>query len=71
MTLQNVCKQLQYLFAAVSALLLASPAWAQTGNGGGAATYIPLGAGIGMGLASEPRSARGHPVFLRAGPRVH
>ena len=44
-------KQLQYLFMTLSVLLLASPAWAQTGNGG-VASYVPLGAGIGMGLAS-------------------
>jgi F-type H+-transporting ATPase subunit c len=46
-------KQLQYIFMTLSVLLLASPAWAQTGNGnGGAMSYVPLGAGIGMGLAS-------------------
>lgn len=45
-------KQLQYLFMTLSVLLLASPAWAQTGNGGGAATWVPIGAGLGMGIAS-------------------
>ena len=44
-------KQLQYLFMTLSVLLLASPAWAQTGTNG-VASYVPLGAGIGMGLAS-------------------
>ena len=50
--LSNILKQSKYLFMTLSALLLASPAWAQTGNGSGAASYVPLGAGIGMGLAS-------------------
>ena len=50
--LQMVLKQMQYVFGALCALLLASPAWAQTGGGNGAAMYVPLGAGIGMGLAS-------------------
>ena len=46
-------KQLHYLFMTLSVLLLASPAWAQaTGGNGGAASYVPLGAGIGMGRAS-------------------
>ena len=46
-------KQLQYLFMTLSVLLLASPVWAQTNGGnGGALSYVPLGAGIGMGLAS-------------------
>ncbi len=46
-------KQFQYVFMTLSVLLLASPAWAQTtGGNGGAASYVPLGAGIGMGLAS-------------------
>ncbi|RRA49657.1 ATP synthase F0 subunit C [Acidipila sp. EB88] len=44
-------KQLQYLFMTLSVLLLASPAWAQTGNGG-VASFVPLGAGLGMGIAS-------------------
>ena len=46
-------KQFQYVFMTLSVLLLASPAWAQTtGGNGGAGSYVPLGAGIGMGLAS-------------------
>ena len=50
--LSNILKQSKYLFMTLSALLLASPVWAQTGNGSGTASYVPLGAGIGMGLAS-------------------
>ena len=50
--MQRVFGYLQYVFMTLSALLLASPAWAQTGKGGGAVNYIPLGAGIGMGIAS-------------------
>ncbi len=49
--MQKVFGYLQYVFATMSALLLALPAFAQTG-GGGATSYIPLGAGIGMGIAS-------------------
>jgi F-type H+-transporting ATPase subunit c len=45
-------KQRQYVFMTLSVLLLASPAWAQTGSNGGASSFVPLGAGIGMGLAS-------------------
>lgn len=44
-------KQLKYLFMTLSVLLMAAPAFAQTGSGG-AASYVPLGAGIGMGIAS-------------------
>ncbi len=52
MKMERIFEQLKYVFMALSALLLASPAWAQTGNGGGVASYVPLGAGIGMGIAS-------------------
>ena len=52
MKLEQVFQQLKYVFMALATLLIASPAWAQTGNGGGAVSYVPLGAGIGMGLAS-------------------
>jgi F-type H+-transporting ATPase subunit c len=44
-------KNLQYLFMTVSVLLLATPAFAQTGGGGGT-SLVPIGAGIGMAIAS-------------------
>lgn len=46
-------KKLQYLFMTLSMLCLASPAFAQTTGGGNAAgSLIPIGAGIGMGIAA-------------------
>lgn len=42
---------LQYLFMTMSVLLLATPAFAQS-TGGGAASLVPVGAGIGMGIAA-------------------
>lgn len=46
-------RKLQYFFMTLSALFLAAPAFAQTaGGGGGAASWAPVGAGIGMGIAS-------------------
>ncbi len=44
-------RKLQYLFMTLSVLLLATPAFAQTGQGGGA-SLVPIGAGIGMALAA-------------------
>ncbi len=44
-------RTLQYLFMTLSALLLATPAFAQ-GAGIAISPYAPLGAGIGMGIAS-------------------
>lgn len=44
-------KQLQYLFMTLSVLLLAVPAFAQTG-GAGANSLVPIAAGIGMAIAS-------------------
>jgi F-type H+-transporting ATPase subunit c len=44
-------KQFQYLFMTLSVLLLASPAFAQTG-GGQASSLVPIAAGIGMAIAS-------------------
>lgn len=44
-------KQLQYLFMTLSVLLLASPAFAQTG-GGQSTNLVPIAAGIGMAIAS-------------------
>ena len=45
-------RKLQYLFMTLSVLLMASPAFAQTTGGGGAASMVPIGAGIGMGIAA-------------------
>jgi F-type H+-transporting ATPase subunit c len=44
-------KQLQYLFMTLSALLLATPAFAFDGSGG-PVNLVPIAAGIGMGLAA-------------------
>lgn len=46
--------KLQYFFMTLSALFMALPAYAQTGtsNSGGAASLVPIGAGIGMAIAS-------------------
>lgn len=46
-----MCK-LQYLFMTLSALLLATPAFAQSASGGGSASLVPIGAGIGMAIAA-------------------
>lgn len=45
-------RKLQYLFMTLSCLLLATPAFAQTGSSGGALSMAPIGAGIGMGIAA-------------------
>ncbi|MGA7521797.1 MAG: ATP synthase F0 subunit C [Acidobacteriaceae bacterium] len=44
-------RKLQYLFMALGALFLATPAFAQA-TGGGSSSMVPIGAGIGMGIAS-------------------
>ncbi|HZP06666.1 MAG TPA: ATP synthase F0 subunit C [Terracidiphilus sp.] len=44
-------RKLQYLFMVLSALCFAVPAFAQTGSAP-AASLIPIGAGLGMGLAA-------------------
>ncbi len=43
-------RKLQYLFMTLSALLLATPAFAQ--DAGGGSSYAPIGAGIGMAIAA-------------------
>jgi F-type H+-transporting ATPase subunit c len=43
---------LQYLFMTFAVLLIAAPAFAQTAGGGGSASLVPIGAGIGMAIAS-------------------
>jgi F-type H+-transporting ATPase subunit c len=46
-------RKLQYFFMALAALFMASPAFAQTSGGGSAASsLVPIGAGIGMAIAS-------------------
>lgn len=44
-------RKLQYLLMTLSALLLATPAFAQS-TGGGSASLVPIGAGIGMAIAA-------------------
>jgi F-type H+-transporting ATPase subunit c len=46
-------RKLQYAFMALAALFMASPAFAQaTGGGSAAPSWVPIGAGIGMAIAS-------------------
>jgi F-type H+-transporting ATPase subunit c len=46
-------RKLQYLFMALAALFMASPAFAQaTGGAAAAPSWVPIGAGIGMAIAS-------------------
>jgi F-type H+-transporting ATPase subunit c len=44
-------RTLQYLFMSLAAMLLATPAFAQSGANPGA-EWVPLAAGIGMAIAS-------------------
>lgn len=43
---------LQYLFMTLAAMFMAIPAFAQSAGGSSSATWVPIGAGIGMGIAS-------------------
>ena len=45
-------RKLQYLFMTLSALFMAAPAFAQTGTTSTTNSLIPIGAGIGMAIAS-------------------
>lgn len=45
-------KTLQYVFMSLAALLIATPAFAQSAAAGGASPWVPLAAGLGMALAS-------------------
>ncbi|MFP5235552.1 MAG: ATP synthase F0 subunit C [Acidobacteriota bacterium] len=45
-------RKLQYVFMALAALLLATPAFAQTGAAGAPINLVPIGAGIGMAIAA-------------------
>lgn len=44
-------RKLQYLFMTLSVLCMASPAFAQS-TSNPATTWVPIGAGLGMGIAS-------------------
>jgi F-type H+-transporting ATPase subunit c len=46
-------RKLQYLFMALAALFIVSPAFAQaSGTGSPTSNWVPIGAGIGMAIAS-------------------
>jgi len=45
-------RKLQYLFMTLSALLLATPAFAQGTEAGGPVSLVPIGAGVGMAIAA-------------------
>jgi F-type H+-transporting ATPase subunit c len=46
-------RKLQYVFMTLAALFMASPAFAQAAGGGSASnSWVPIGAGIGMAIAS-------------------
>jgi F-type H+-transporting ATPase subunit c len=45
-------KKLQYMFMTLSALLLATPAFAQGATTSAAAQWVPLAASLGMALAA-------------------
>ena len=45
-------KKLQYVFMAMAALLIASPAFGQAGATSAAAQWVPLAAGLSMALAA-------------------
>ena len=45
-------RKLQYLFMALAALCFAVPAFAQSGGATAPLNLIPIGAGLGMGLAA-------------------
>jgi F-type H+-transporting ATPase subunit c len=45
-------RTMQYVFMSLAALLIAMPAFAQDAGGGVANQWIPIGAGLGMALAS-------------------
>jgi F-type H+-transporting ATPase subunit c len=43
---------LQYIFMSLAVFLVASPAFAQANGGSAAGQWVPLAAGIGMGIAA-------------------
>jgi F-type H+-transporting ATPase subunit c len=52
--MKKMLKVMQYVFMSMSAMLLASPAFAQAteGIGNGSAQWVPLAAGLSMALAA-------------------
>jgi len=51
--LEKNMRTLQYAFMALAALFMASPAFAQAAGGSSTAnSWVPIGAGIGMAIAS-------------------
>jgi len=48
--MQNTLRTLKFVFASLAALLLATPAFAQSGEA--ISPYTPLAAGLGMALAA-------------------
>jgi F-type H+-transporting ATPase subunit c len=45
-------RKLQYLFMSLAALFMASPVFAQSTGVAAAPSWVPIGAGIGMAIAS-------------------
>jgi F-type H+-transporting ATPase subunit c len=45
-------RKLQYFFMTLSALFMATPVFAQSAGGSTPASWVPIGAGIGMAIAS-------------------
>jgi len=45
-------RTLQYMFMALAALFMATPAFAQASGGSPVGSWVPIGAGIGMAIAS-------------------
>jgi len=46
-------RRLRYVFMSLAALFMAAPAFAQSaGSSSGGSSFVPLAAGIGMGIAS-------------------
>lgn len=45
-------RKLRYLFMTLAALCFVTPVFAQSGGGSPAINLIPIGAGLGMGLAA-------------------
>jgi F-type H+-transporting ATPase subunit c len=45
-------RKLQYFFMTMAALCMASPAFAQSTGGSPVGSWVPIGAGIGMAIAS-------------------
>ena len=50
--LEKNMRTLQYAFMTLAALFMASPAFAQAAGGSTGTNWVPIGAGIGMAIAS-------------------